>query len=315
MASRPSRKSAKVERKGAAKRVAAKAKLLAGGNPRITKADGEAPVQAYISAMPGWKRDVGSRLDALIGRNAPDVRKAVKWNSPFYGIEGRGWFLTFHCFTKYVKVAFFRGTSLRPLPPVESKDEETRYFHIHEDDPLDEAQLATWIRQAATLPGWVPQRGASNSPQSRSERMAGRSKQKNEAKRKTAKNSAKVSRSKDLGDWRSRTLFRVRALIEQADPEVVEEMKWRKPSKPMGIPVWSHDGTICTGETYKDKVKLTFAKGAALEDPAGLFNAGFGGNTRRAIDLHEGDEIDEKAFKALVRAAVALNASSPGGRP
>src|SRR5262245_44587086 len=143
--------------------------------------------------------------------------------------------------------------------------------------------------------------------------MAGKSKKKTEAKRKTAKKSAKVSRIKDLGDWRSRTLLRVRALIKQADPEVVEEVKWRKPSNPMGVPVWSHDGIICTGETYKDKVKLTFSKGAALKDPAGLFNAGFGGNTRRAIDLREGDEIDEKAFKALVRAAVALNASSASG--
>jgi hypothetical protein len=143
--------------------------------------------------------------------------------------------------------------------------------------------------------------------------MAGTSKKKTEAKRKTAKKSAKVSRIKDLGDWRSRTLLRVRALIKQADAEVVEEMKWRKPSNPMGVPVWSHDGIICTGETYKDKVKLTFSKGAALKDPAGLFNAGFAGNTRRAIDLHEGDEIDEKAFKALVRAAVALNASSASG--
>ena len=151
--------------------------------------------------------------------------------------------------------------------------------------------------------------------------MAG--KKKTAAKRKTAKKSAKVAkksssesidaRIKDLGDWRGRTLLRVRALIQQADPEVVEEVKWRKPSNPMGVPVWSHDGIICTGETYKDKVKLTFLKGATLEDPAGLFNAGFGGNTRRAIDLHEGDDVDEKAFKALVRAAVALNASSAGG--
>ena len=110
-------------------------------------------------------------------------------------------------------------------------------------------------------------------------------------------------------DWRERTLARARALIREADPEIVEERKWVKPSQPAGVPVWSHNGIVCTGETYKDKVKLTFAKGAALEDPAGLFNAGFGGNTRRAIDLHEGDDLDEEAFKALVRAAVALNAS------
>lgn len=136
--------------------VAAKPALLAGGNPQIAKADGDAPVQAYIAAMPGWKRDVGRRLDALIVRNVPNVRKAVKWNSPFYGIEGQGWFLNFHCFTKYVKVAFFRGMSLRPVPPGESKHKDVRYLDIHEDGQLDEAQMATWIRQAAALPGWVP---------------------------------------------------------------------------------------------------------------------------------------------------------------
>ena len=130
--------------------------LLAGGNPQIEKADGDAPVQAYIAAMPGWKRDVGRRLDALIVRASPGVRKAVKWNSPFYGIEGQGWFLDFHCFTSYVKVAFFRGTSLRPVPPGKSKHKEVRYLDIREDDQLDEAQMETWIRQAAALPGWVP---------------------------------------------------------------------------------------------------------------------------------------------------------------
>ena len=149
-------KSAKVAKKAAAKRVAAKPTLLAGGNPQIAKADGDAPVQAYIAAMPGWKRDVGRRLDALIVRTVPGVRKAVKWNSPFYGVEGQGWFLNFHTFTNYVKVAFFRGTSLRPVPPGESKSKDTRYLDVHEDDQLDEAQMATWIRQAAALPGWVP---------------------------------------------------------------------------------------------------------------------------------------------------------------
>jgi len=127
--------------------------LLSGGNPRIAKADGDAPVQAYIAAMPGWKRDIGKRLDALIVRNVPNVRKAVKWNSPMYGIEGQGWFLGFHVFTHYVKVAFFRGSSLRPVPPGPSKDKDTRYIDIHEDDELDEAQMATWVKQAAALPG------------------------------------------------------------------------------------------------------------------------------------------------------------------
>jgi len=133
-----------------------KVALLAGGNPQIAKADGDAPVQAYIAAMPGWKRNVGRRLDALIVRTVPGVRKAVKWNSPFYGVAGQGWFLNFHCFTKYVKVAFFCGASLRPLPPGASKHKDVRHFDIREDDQLDEAQMATWIRQAAALPGWVP---------------------------------------------------------------------------------------------------------------------------------------------------------------
>jgi hypothetical protein len=136
--------------------VSAKPKLLAGGNPQIAKADGDAPVQAYIAAMPGWKRDVGRRLDALIVRTVPNVRKAVKWNSPFYGIEDQGWFVSFHVFTRYVKVTFFRGASLRPIPPGESKHKETRYLDIHEHEKLDEKLLVSWIRQASELPGWVP---------------------------------------------------------------------------------------------------------------------------------------------------------------
>lgn len=127
--------------------------LLSGGNPQIAKADGDAPVQAYIAAMPGWKRAVGRLLDALITRTVPGVRKAVRWNTPFYGVEGRGWFLGFHCITKYVKVAFFRGASLQPVPPVASKQQDVRYLHVHEGDSLDEPLLASWVRQAAELPG------------------------------------------------------------------------------------------------------------------------------------------------------------------
>lgn len=137
-------------------RQAEPVKLLSGGNPQIAKAEGDAPVQAYIAAMPGWKREVGRRIDALVVRSVPGVRKAVKWNSPFYGVEGRGWFLSFHVFTRYVKLTFFRGASLRPLPPGPSKDVNTRYLDIREDDELDEEQLADWVRQAADLPGWVP---------------------------------------------------------------------------------------------------------------------------------------------------------------
>jgi len=130
--------------------------LLSGGNPQIAKAHGDAPVQAYIAAMPGWKRDVGRWLDALIVRTVPHVQKAVKWNSPFYGIEGQGWFLDFHCFAKYVKVAFFRGQELRPLPPGASKVKDVRYLDIHESERLDEKLMASWIRQASKLPGWIP---------------------------------------------------------------------------------------------------------------------------------------------------------------
>jgi hypothetical protein len=171
MANKTSVRSTKVAKKAAARRTAAKAAkprkappksqavaaakpvLLSGGNPQIAKAYGDAPVQAYIAAMPGWKRDVGQRLDALIVRTVPGVHKAVKWNSPLYGIEGQGWFLSYHCFTTYVKVAFFRGASLRPLPPGESKQKDVRYLDIHEDDPLDEAQFAAWVKQASRLPG------------------------------------------------------------------------------------------------------------------------------------------------------------------
>jgi hypothetical protein len=156
MGGNTAKKSAKVTKRAAAKRVAPKPTLLSGGNPQIAKADGDAPVQAYIAAMPGWKRDVARRLDALIERTVPGVRKAVKWNSPFYGVEGQGWFLNFHTFTNYVKVAFFRGTSLSPMPPGASKHKEVRYFDIHKDDQVDEAHLTTWIRQSAALPGWVP---------------------------------------------------------------------------------------------------------------------------------------------------------------
>lgn len=130
-------------------------RLLAGGNPQIPKGDGDAPVQAYIAAMPRWKRDVGRRLDAIITRAVPGVRKAVRWNSPMYAAPspGMGWFLSFHCFTKYVKIAFFNGASLLPPPPGPSKSPGTRYLDLHEGDPIDEHQLADWARQASRLPG------------------------------------------------------------------------------------------------------------------------------------------------------------------
>ena len=128
-------------------------RLLAGGNPQIPKGDGDGPVQAYIAAMPGWKTDVGARLDALIERTVPDVFKVVRWNQPFYGHEGEGWFTAFRCYTKYVQLQFFRGSSLDPVPPKAAKNPEVRYLDIYEDHELDEAQLTSWFEQASNLPG------------------------------------------------------------------------------------------------------------------------------------------------------------------
>jgi hypothetical protein len=128
-------------------------RLLSGGNPQLPKGEGDGPVQDYIAAMPGWKRDVGERLDDLIVRTVPDVHKAVKWNQPFYGLKDEGWFLSFRCYTKYVQLQLFRGTSLDPMPPKASKHEEVRYLDIREDDKLDEDQLRSWIEQASNLPG------------------------------------------------------------------------------------------------------------------------------------------------------------------
>jgi hypothetical protein len=140
-------------RKSADRNSGSEPKLLSGGNPQIPKAEGDGPVQAYIAAMPGWKRSVGERLDGLIVRTVADVHKAVKWNQPFYGHEGDGWFLTFRCYTKYVQLQFFRGTSLDPVPPKPSKHAEVRYFDIYEDDDPDEEQLVSWIEQASKLAG------------------------------------------------------------------------------------------------------------------------------------------------------------------
>ena len=143
----------KVAKKTAAKRVAAKPKLLSGGNPQIAKADGDKPVQAFIAAMPGWTRGIGKELDALITRAVPNVRKAVKWNSPFYGIDGQGWFVSFHVFARYVKVTFFRGTQLKPAP-LGGKSKDARWIDIHEGEALDEKLLTKWVKQAAAIPGW-----------------------------------------------------------------------------------------------------------------------------------------------------------------
>ena len=151
MTGKTSKESTKVSKTTVLENADRKPVLLSGGNPQIAKADGDAPVQAYIAAMPGWISDIGHRLDELIGRTVPGVRKAVRWSSPFYGIEGQGWFLSYHVFTRYVKVTFFQGASLRPVPPGAGKDENSRWIDIYEDG-LDEEQLMTWVRQAAALP-------------------------------------------------------------------------------------------------------------------------------------------------------------------
>ena len=153
MAAKMSKKPRNVADKALTEQSGAKPTLLSGGNPQIAKADGDAPVQAYIAAMPGWKSDVGRRLDTLIVRNVPNVRKAIRWNSPFYGIKGEGWFLSYHVFTRFVRVTFFLGRSLRPVPPGSGKDKDARWFDIHKDE-LDAEQMARWIRQAAAMPGW-----------------------------------------------------------------------------------------------------------------------------------------------------------------
>ena len=150
------KKPRKAPAKATAKAKPKKVVLLSGGNPQIAKADGDAPVQAYIAAMPGWKSGLGKRLDALIVRSVPNVKKAVKWNSPFYGIEGKGWFASIHVLTKYVKITFFNGTSLTPLPPGgTAKSGNGRWLDIYETDKLDEAQMASWLKQAAAIPGWM----------------------------------------------------------------------------------------------------------------------------------------------------------------
>ncbi len=153
MDEKASESSTEVAKKAVAKGSDAKPVLLSGGNPQIAKADGDAPVQAYIAAMPGWKSDLGGRLDAVIAREVPNVRKAVRWNSPFYGIKGQGWFVSYHVFVQYVKVTFFRGASLEPVPPGSGKDKDARWINIYEGE-LDEEQMAEWVRQAAGLPGW-----------------------------------------------------------------------------------------------------------------------------------------------------------------
>lgn len=155
MAKKITKKAAKKAptRKPASTKPSTSPKLLSGGNPQIPKGDGNAPVEAYLAAMPGWKQDVGRRLDELIVETIPGVQKAIRWNTPFYGIEGQGWFVAFHCITKYIKVSFFKGTSLKPMPPVESKQKDVRYWHVFEGEGIDEKQFVKWVKQASRLEG------------------------------------------------------------------------------------------------------------------------------------------------------------------
>ena len=153
MVGKTSKKSTKVAEKSVAQKTGEEPVLLSGGNPQVAKGDGDAPVQAYIAAMPGWKSDVGRRLDELIVRTVPDVQKAVRWNSPWYGVEGEGWFLSYHVFTRYIKVTFLNGAFLQPVPPGAGKDKDSRWVDIYEGE-LDVEQMATWVRQAAALLGW-----------------------------------------------------------------------------------------------------------------------------------------------------------------
>lgn len=145
----------KTVKKTAAKAASKPVKLLSGGNPQIAKGDGDESVRAYLDAMPGWKKAIGDQLDELIVKAVPSVEKCVKWNSPFYGVSGKGWFISFHCFTKYVKVTFFKGASLTPLPPGVSKTPEVRYLDLYENEPLNKKQLTAWIKQASKIPGWL----------------------------------------------------------------------------------------------------------------------------------------------------------------
>jgi hypothetical protein len=196
------------------------------------------------------------------------------------------------------------------LSPLASPRTSTRATSTSTNDQLDEELVASWIRQALELPGWVPVAREGSSPavsrvrfEPRNRRNGKNIMRKSGSQKEKSPSQMIDERIRELGDWRGKMLSRLRSLIKQADPEVVEEWKWR------GVPVWSHAGMICTGETYKNVVKMTFAKGASLEDPSRLFNSSLEGNTRRAIDFHEGDKIDEKALKGLIRAAVALNTS------
>lgn len=268
----------------------ARARLLAGGNPQVAKADGDAPVQAWIAALSGWQRERAVRVDELVTRALPGVAKCVRWNSPLYGAEPGTWFLGLHVFTKYLKLAFVQGASLQPQPPGASKQAHVRYLDLREHDELDEPQFMAWVQQASRLPA----------EHLRTSTKPARSNASSQPSPASAQIDARIA---ELPDWRGTTLALVRALILRTLPDVVEEWKW-------SVPVWSRDGILCTGESYKNAVKLTFPHGAAFPDPKRLFNSSLGGSTRRALDLHEDSALDERAFATLLRAAAKFNRSA-----
>ncbi len=259
-----------------------KPKLLSGGNPQIPKGDGDAPVQAYIAAMPGWKGDVGRRLDALITRTVPNVRKAVRWNSPFYGVDGQGWFLSFHCFDKYVKVTVHNGASLKPLPPIESKHPTVRYFHVYQDEAMDEALVTRWIKQASQLPGedlFETNVGS---------RAAGVRNPKIDA---LFEKSKKWKKEKE----------KLRTLL--LDFPFLEELKWGKACYTF------QQGNVALILGLKNYCALGFLKGSLLKDPQNiLVSPGQHSQSMRQIRFTEMKQITDAAptLKAYIREAIEV---------
>lgn len=259
-------------------------RLLSGGNPQIAKGDGDRPVQAYIAAMPGWKRDVGILLDALIERTVPGVSKAVKWNSPFYGVEGQGWFVSFHCFTTFIKVGFFRGSSLQPLPPGESKQEETRYLHIREGDAVDEVQLASWIRQAAALPGWS---SSETRPKAKLSTAGARHPNVDSYLGKSAQWQAELEALRNI----------------LLDAKLVEEWKWNKPCYML------EGGNVASIARLKNHCWLMFFRGSLLKDSAGLLEqAGENSEVMRVISFTSVAQIaaQKTSIEGYVQQAMAV---------
>ncbi len=260
-----------------------------------------------IAELGDWRGETLGRMRKLIKEADPDVVEEWKWmGTPVWSHDGI--ICTGESYKNVVKLTFSKGASLMDPARLFNSSLDgnvRRAIDIHEGDTVDASAFKALVRQAVAL---------NSSGKSKASKRATTTMKKSKSGSKEGEEGDSPAqlidaRIKELSDWRGETLARVRALIREADPDVVEEVKWRKPSNMLGVPVWEHDGIICTGETYRDKVKLTFVRGASLDDPSGLFNSSLEGNVRRAIDIREGDKIDEKALKALIRAAAALNTS------